>query len=101
MASQLHSSVSPLCTHLAVHSLLFRAQLVQLGPQANVAVLNGSQLHLLIPAALADLVLVETQALVHTALTCKHFGAGMLPTIAYHIHIYVPQSFQCQYGSHA
>ena len=53
---------------LAVDSLLLGAHLVELGPQSDVAVLNGSQLVLLIAAAVADLVLVEAQALVDATL---------------------------------
>ena len=56
--------------HLAVHRLLLRAQLVQLGGQPDVPVLDGSQFGLLLPALIGQLVLVETQAQVDAAIAC-------------------------------
>ena len=63
-------------SYLAVHGLLLGAQLVELGPEPDVAVLNGGQLELLIAAGIADLVAVQAQALVHTALACRGRGKG-------------------------
>mmetsp|Transcript_2425 Transcript_2425/g.6175 ORF Transcript_2425/g.6175 Transcript_2425/m.6175 type:complete len:743 (-) Transcript_2425:468-2696(-) len=67
---------------LAVHGLLLGAQLVELGAQADVAVLDGSQLHLLVTAGFSELVAVEAQARVHAALTWLYILAVLLHIIA-------------------
>ena len=60
---------------LAIDNLLLRAELVELGPQTDVAVLDGGELHLLVAALVSQLVLVEPQALMDTTLAGLHILA--------------------------